>query len=218
MKTKTNRQSRNLIIALLLGDGTICNNNVFKLSHGHKQKEYLEWKIKLMNANGIRNNGLKSYTCTTGYNKGELVYYSQLNITKFIKVLKRVFYKPKKIIANRKLLNRLDAQGVAIWFMDDGCINVQYSSPTKEKVKSFAIRMATCISKADVQIVIDYFKDVWDVSFYAFSEGKGTYSICCGTKQARKFIEIVKPYIIPSLMYKIGVGRLPEMQNIVSQQ
>jgi hypothetical protein len=33
MKTKITKESRNLLIALLLGDGTICNNNVFKLAH-----------------------------------------------------------------------------------------------------------------------------------------------------------------------------------------
>ena len=46
MKTKITKESRNLLIALLLGDGTICRNNVFKLSHAEQQKDYLEWKIK----------------------------------------------------------------------------------------------------------------------------------------------------------------------------
>ena len=59
MKTKFNKESRNLIIGMLLGDGTISNNYVFKLSHGENQKEYLEWKIKLLNEYGIKNNGLK---------------------------------------------------------------------------------------------------------------------------------------------------------------
>ena len=61
MKTKFNKESRNLLISMLLGDGTISNNYVFKLSHGYKQKEYLEWKINLLNEYGIKNNGLKEY-------------------------------------------------------------------------------------------------------------------------------------------------------------
>ena len=48
MKTKFNKESRNLLISMLLGDGTISNNYVFKLSHGYKQKEYLEWKRKIL--------------------------------------------------------------------------------------------------------------------------------------------------------------------------
>jgi hypothetical protein len=33
MKTKINKKSRNLLIAMLLGDGTISNNFVFKIAH-----------------------------------------------------------------------------------------------------------------------------------------------------------------------------------------
>ena len=56
MKTKITKESRNLLIALLLGDGTISNNFVFKLAHCIEQKDYLEWKIKQLNNAGIRNN------------------------------------------------------------------------------------------------------------------------------------------------------------------
>ena len=33
MKTKFNKESRNLLIAMLLGDGKISNNYVFKIAH-----------------------------------------------------------------------------------------------------------------------------------------------------------------------------------------
>ena len=202
MKTKFTKKSRNLILAMLLGDGTISNNNVFKLSHGYKQKEYLEWKINLLNEYGIKNNGLKEYISTCGYNLGFLVYYSQMSITPFIKVLRRIIYKPKKNYANRKLLNRLDSLGLAIWYMDDGHINIR---KTNDKIHGFYIKIATCLTKENNQIIIDYFKEVWNISFYQFKEGKETYSLCCGTQEGLKFIEIVKKHIesCPSMIYKI---------------
>lgn len=202
MKNKITKDSRNLLIAMLLGDGTISNNFVFKLSHCIQQTEYLQWKIKQLNDAGIRNNGLKTYVSTTGYNVGKTVLYSQLNIIPFVKLLRRVFYKPKKIIGNRKLLNRLDARGLAIWYMDDGALSFK---KTASKVHGIYCRISTCLSKEENQIIIDYFREVWDVNFYIFSEGKGTFSLCCGTKEAVKFIEIVKPFVsqIPSMTYKI---------------
>lgn len=203
MKTKTTKESRNLLIGLLIGDGTISNNNVFKLSHGYKQKEYLEWKIEQLNEAGIKNNGLKEYVSSCGYNKGTVVYYSQLSITPFIKLLRRIFYKPKKQFS-RQLLNRLDARGIAIWYMDDGHINIR---KTEDKIHGFYIKISTCLIKEELQVIIDYFKEVWDVNFYMFKEGrprKNTYSLCCGTIEGHKFIKIVKPYIIPSLKYKIN--------------
>lgn len=204
MKTKITKESRNLLIALLLGDGTISNNNVFKLSHCEKQRDYLEWKIEQLKNAGLRNNGLKEYISVKGYNIGKKVYYTQLNIIPFIKVLRRVFYKPYKKLGNRKLLNRLDAKGIAIWYMDDGHINYR---KTNSKVHGFYIKIATCIPKEELQIIIDYFKEVWDIEFYMFHEGKkeNSYSLCCGTKEGIKFINIVKPYVeqVPSMIHKI---------------
>lgn len=202
MKTKINKESRNLLIGLLLGDGTISNNYVFKLSHCEQQRDYLEWKIKLLGNNGIRANGIKEYISTCGYNSGKKVLYTQLSIIPFIKVLRRVFYRPKKILGNRKLLNRLSAQEIAIWYMDVGCINIRKS---KNKIHGFYIRIATCSPEKELQVIIDYFKEVWNISFYKISEGKGTYSLCCGTKEGIKFINIVKPYVqqVPSMIHKI---------------
>lgn len=205
MKTKITKKSRNLLIALLLGDGTICNNNVFKLAHAEQQKDYLEWKIKQLNDAGIRNNGLKTYVKTCGYNTGVNVYYTQLNIIPFIKVLRRIFYKPKKVLGNRKLLNRLDARGIAIWYMDDGHINIRKDK--NGRPMGFYIKIATCLPKNELQIIIDYFKEVWDVNFYMFHEGKkeDSFSLCCGTKEGLKFINIIKKYVlqVPSIVHKI---------------
>lgn len=205
MKTKITKSSRNLLIALLLGDGTIQNNNVFKLAHCEQQKDYLEWKINQLNEAGIRNSGLKTYISSCGYNIGKTVLYTKLNTIPFIKVLKRVFYKPVKRIGNRKLLNRLDSKGIAIWYMDDGHINIRKDKDGRPM--GFYIKIATCLPKEETQIIIDYFKEVWDINFYMFHEGKkeDSYSLCCGTREGLKFIEIVKPYVsqIPSMIHKI---------------
>lgn len=205
MKTKITKESRNLLIALLLGDGTIQNNNVFKLAHCEQQKDYLEWKIKQLNEAGIRNCGLKTYISSCGYNAGKTVFYTKLNTLPFIKVLRRIFYKPTKVIGNRKLLNRLDAKGVAIWYMDDGHINIRRDKD--KRPMGFYIKISTCLPKDETQIIIDYFKEVWGVKFYMFHEGKkqDSYSICCGTQEGLKFIELVKPYVyqVPSMIHKI---------------
>ena len=204
MKSKITKESRNLLIGMLLGDGTISNNNVFKIAHSKSQKDYLEWKIKQLKEAGIRNNGIKSYIKIKGYNVGVPVYYTQLNIIPFIKVLRRVLYKNKKILGNRKLLNRLDAKGIAIWYMDDGHINIRKD---KGRPCGFYIKISTCEPKQEVQTIIDFFKEQWNINFYMFHEGKkeDSYSLCCGTKEGLKFIDIVKPYVsqVPSMIHKI---------------
>lgn len=204
MKSKITKDSRNLLIGMLLGDGTISNNNVFKIAHCENQKDYLEWKIKQLKEAAIRSNEIKSYIKTSGYNAGVPVYYTQLNIIPFIKVLRRVVYKEGKKTFTRKLLNRLDAKGLAIWFMDDGHINIRRD---KGRPCGFYIKISICEPKEEVQTIIDYFKEQWNINFYMFHEGKqqNSYSICCGTKEGLKFIDIVKPYVlqVPSMIHKI---------------
>lgn len=198
MKTKFNKDSRNLMIAILLGDGSISSTHGFRMTHCSAQKEYLQWKIDRLNAYGIKNCGLKSYISTQGYKVGEEYFYTRLAVVPFIKVLRRVLYKKHKQIANRKILNRLTPEGIAIWYMDDGHIN-------HRKDVGIYVRIATCLPKEECQVLIDYFKEVWDINFYTFSEGKNTYSLCCGTAQAIKFIDLVKPYVlqIPCMASKV---------------
>lgn len=216
MKSKITKESRNLLIGMLLGDGTISNNNVFKIAHSESQRDYLEWKVKQLKEAGIRNNGIKSYTKIKGYKTGVPVYYTQLNIIPFIKVLRKVFYKEKKILGNRKLLNRLDAKGIAIWYMDDGHINIR---KTKDgRPMGFYIKISTCEPKQEVQTIIDFFKEQWDINFYMFHEGKkeDSYSLCCGTKEGLKFIDIVKPYVsqVPSMIHKITYDLSQRKRNL----
>ena len=183
MKSKITKRSRNLLIGMLLGDGTISNNYVFKIAHCAEQLDYLAWKVKQLGEVGIRNNGIKSYIKTKGFNIGVPVYYTQLNIIPFIKVLRKVMYKEKKIIGNRKLLNRLDAKGIAIWYMDDGHINIRKDKDGRPM--GFYIKISTCEPKDEVQTIIDFFKEQWNINFYMFHEGKkeDSYSLCCGTKE-----------------------------------
>ena len=216
MKSKITKESRNLLIGMLLGDGTISNNNVFKIAHSETQRDYLEWKVKQLKEAGIRNNGVKSYIKTKGYTIGVPVYYTQLNTIPFIKVLRKVFYKEKKILGNRKLLNRLDAKGIAIWYMDDGHINIR---KTKDgRPMGFYIKISTCEPKQEVQTIIDFFKEQWDINFYMFHEGKkeDSYSLCCGTKEGLKFIDIVKPYVsqVPSMIHKITYDLSQRKRNL----
>ena len=216
MKSKITKESRNLLIGMLLGDGTISNNNVFKIAHSESQKEYLEWKVKQLKEAGIRNNGIKSYIKIKGYKTGVPVYYTQLNIIPFIKVLRKVFYKEKKILGNRKLLNRLDAKGIAIWYMDDGHINLRKDKDGRPM--GFYIKLSICRPKGEVQTIIDFFKEQWNINFYMFHEGKikDSYSLCCGTKEGLKFIEIIKPYVlqVPSMLYKITYDLSQRKKNL----
>lgn len=198
---KLSKEQKSILIALLIGDGTISSNYVFKLSHSTHQRAFLEWKINLLNTLGIKNNGIKEYVSKTGYNEGKQVLYSQMSINPTIKALRRTIYTPKKTLS-RKLLNWLTPLGLAIWYMDDGHINVNTSS--QRSSIQHTIKIATCVDESTANMILQYFKEVWDITFRLFKEGKGTFSVASSSEaDCENFIKLVKPYIIPSLLYKI---------------
>lgn len=200
---RLSKEQKSLLIALLIGDGTISSNYVFKLSHSTLQREYLKWKVGLLNKYGIKNNGVKEYISKCGYNTGKSVLYSQMSLTPTIKALRRSVYTPKKTIT-RKLLEWLNPLGLAIWYMDDGCINVN-TSKQRSSIQH-TIKIATCVDDSTIKTIINYFDEVWGIHFRPFKEGRNTYSIASSSElDCEKFIKIVKPYIeqVPSFLYKI---------------
>lgn len=203
IKRKESKEIKSLLIGMLIGDGTISNNYVFKLSHANEQTEYLMWKINLLNELNIKNNGLKDYISSCGFNKGSNVIYSQLSITPTIKAMRRSIYKPKKTIS-RKLLNWLTPLGISIWFMDDGHININESVQRGSSIQH-TIKISTCVNEETSEEIIKYFFEVWGIKMRKMKE-KTFYSISTSTeKDCFKFIELVKPYVeqVPSLLYKI---------------
>ena len=200
---RLSKEQKSLLIALLIGDGTISSNYVFKLSHSTLQREYLEWKVELLNNYGIKNNGVKEYISKCGYNTGKSVLYSQMSLIPTIKALRRSVYTPKKTIT-RKLLEWLNPLGLAIWYMDDGCINVN-TSKQRSSIQH-TIKIAVCVDDSTIKTIINYFDEVWGIHFRPFKEGRNTYSIASSSElDCEKFIKIVKPYIeqVPSFLYKI---------------
>lgn len=200
---RLSKEQKSLLIALLIGDGTISSNYVFKLSHSTLQREYLEWKVGLLNKYRIKNNGIKEYISKCGYNVRKGVLYSQMSLIPTIKALRRSVYIPKKTIT-RKLLEWLNPLGLAIWYMDDGCINVN-TSKQRSSIQH-TIKIATCVDNDAIKTIINYFDEVWGIHFRPFKEGKNTYSIASSSElDCKKFIKIVKPYIeqVPSFLYKI---------------
>ena len=198
---KITKTSRDLVVFMAFGDGYLNNWGFLSFRHCLKQKEYLEWKMKLLNRSGITTT--KPYfVANNGFGAYEVRTYSH----RFIKLYKKIIYKRHKNIANRHLLNKLTPLGIAIWYMDDGGLA---KKKRDGKIYANELMINTHISKEDNQIIIDYFKEKWGISFRQATT-RGQYRLCCGTKEARKFIKIVKPYVeqVKCMHHKIDV--LPE--------
>ena len=200
---KLNKSQKSLLLGLLIGDGTITNHPDFKMDHSENQKEFLEWKMKLLDLENLKHSNIKEYIQKVGYNVGSIVVRLRISTNPTIKAMRRSIYKPNKTIT-RKWLNWFTEREIAIWYMDDGCINVNTS---KQRTSiQHTIKIATCTDLETTQIIINYFQEKWNIKFRPFREGKNTYSIASSSEvDCLNFVKIVKPYIeqVPSMLYKI---------------
>lgn len=200
---KLNKSQKSLLLGLLIGDGTITNHPDFKMDHSGDQREFLQWKGSLLDAENLKHSELKEYIQKIGYNVGSKVIRIRVGTNMTIKALRRSIYKPNKTIT-RNWLDWFTERELAIWYMDDGCINVNTS---KQRTNiQHTIKIATCTDIETTEVIIKYFMEKWGIKFRPFPEGKETFSIASSSENdCLNFVKLVKPYVeqVPSLLYKI---------------
>lgn len=196
---KKTKLSRLLCLYMSIGDGYINKNGFLSIRHGESQKEYIEFKRNLLYKNGINvtnvyevnNNGYKGYEFRT-YNH------------KFLKLYRRILYTPKKDITLKSIWNRMSPLGLAIWYMDDGSLTIQYKNGNPCRAR---IIISTCLDTIEEHdFIIETIYNKFGVKF-SVCKMKGKYALRCGTKEARKFINIVKPFMqnIQCMQYKLNI-------------
>lgn len=193
---KITKKQRDLIIGLAIGDGSI-NCGRLQILQCEKQKKYVEWKYQLLNSYGIKTTDIKEKN-----NNGFKAYYFKTIPYDFIKTIGNTLYSPQKRIT-RKILNRLNPITLAIWYMDDGGLSQKRANGI---IHANDLMLNTGLQKEENQVIIDYFAEVWDIHFTQV-KNHNVYRLRCGTKEARKFIEIVKPYVdeVGCFDYKVNI-------------
>ena len=87
--------------------------------------------------------------------------------------------------------------------MDDGGLSQKKRNGA---VYANELMLNTCTTRSNNDVLIKYFLEVWDIKFTQVLN-RGHYRLRCGTKEARKFIALVKPYVseVASMQHKLNV-------------
>lgn len=199
-----NKEDRGFVVGCIIGDGHLRERDssvTLSMVHCSKQKDYLEWKVKKLSrilSNGkaakirkISNNGYDGYTWEKGH--------------KYLRILYKWIYKNKVKTVSRYILNFLTAEAVAVWYMDDGSLS--YKKRDGE-IHAREFTLNTYLSVEENQVIVDYFKEVWGIEF-KIVKSKNHYRLRCGGREGWKLIKLVKPYIIPCMLYKIDMKYKP---------
>lgn len=202
LRNRINKIGRNLLIACIFGDGCVSKAGQFSINHSWKQYQYTIWLKQLLEKNGIKTGILSRTTGSNGYLKYTVQYQFRTEITSFTKILRKFMYNGSRVIFDRKFLNRLSAQGLAIWYMDDGSL---LRRKYKGHYCGFYARFSTYCTEKEADTIIKYFNEVWNLYPTKIREHtkNNKYTINFGAKEGRKLFNIIRPYMCPSLMYKV---------------
>jgi intein/homing endonuclease len=184
-----------VLLGSLLGDMGIYkkvrgNPYVYE-QHCLAQSEYLTWKWQIL---GQKLRYFQVKNAKSGYtNESQLGFQSGQT---------PILLPYKDLRNDLSGLSSLEAQGLAVWYMDDGCAGNQLRLSTEgfslEQNKSL---VAFLKSRFDLDIsIMNYTRDI-------DGETK-TYNCLIGSVAAkRKLVDICKPFIHPSLAYKFDLER-----------
>ncbi|KUL44462.1 hypothetical protein ADL12_05425 [Streptomyces regalis] len=196
-------QQWQVILGALLGDGALSKpvrsddaSARFRMGHGAKQVEYLDWKVSLLgNIGHSRSENAK------GAAFADFTPLAELD------ELRRVVYfgDGKKHIT-WEYLKAMTPLALAVWYMDDGSFTVR-SKGVQERTEGGSGRIEICVeamSEGSRVRLVDYLRDTHGLDVKLRTAGKRSIAVLQFTTAASaRFQEIVAPYVHPSMQYKL---------------
>ena len=181
-----------VILGSILGDGHLekhylSGGTILRIAHCDKQLSYLEFKheiLKTVSWNIKHYQRLDNRLKMPLYNRHEFYTKSSLSLNG----LYERWYTPTKTIYKDDLY-KIQPLGLAIWFMDDGY-----------KVGNGGMLSTNCFSMTDLAVIKEMFKSKFNIDVTIYEK---RHLIYFPVKEFKKLVEIIKPYIISCMQYKI---------------
>lgn len=210
------KDHRSILYALALGDGCIVHRtgksknslgyeyerNEYRLQvlHGPKQEAYCRYKAKLLTlALGGKQVNVTKVKNGPG---GKYTAYRFSKNHNYFKQIRSVMYPCGKFTYTEKMLSMLDAHSIAIWYMDDG--SARRNRNKEGVVTSVNSDIATCCSKREAELVIDWFLKEWGIVFKLRHDRKrNQYSVAANTEGSRDLVALICKYVPECMMYKL---------------
>jgi hypothetical protein len=203
---------KEFILGSLLGDSSVTRKNLnyrMAINHGWKQEEYIKHKKEIL-GDLSQSNIIKTFS--KGHNhkiwiKGQFVdkfikdYHGFILSSKvhpyFTELREKLYPNDKKTIS-KWWLDQITERSLAYWVMDDGGAN--------HSDNSYTMQISTyCYTYDEHLLLKDFLKSKFDIDINlqtVKNRGYG-YTIRLNTENSKKLRDLIKPFIIPSMMYKV---------------
>ncbi len=194
-------QQFQVILGSLMGGGNLSpnlhdrNGVRFRMGHGARQADYLEWKTALLGNIGhsVRENdqGARFVDFTPLPELGEL--------------RRAVYLGDGKKFLSEDYLKALTPLALAVWYMDDGSFTVR-SKGVQQRTQGGSGRIEICVeamAEGTRERLRDYLRDTHGLDVRLRSAGSGKSMLTFSTEATAKFQELVAPHMAPSMEHKL---------------
>ena len=177
-------KQREILIGCILGDAHIQNLGKIIIEQSVKQKDYLFWKYSELKNLCYPAKPARIIRIDKRNNKK---YYSNVfYLRQYFRSWRKVFYKEnQKVFPDNLLLTPLS---VAVWYMDDGCFSKEKSTIS---IEGFDEENRNKIQKV--------FYEQFNIETVIGKSKK----LVIRRKSQDIFYDLIRPYIVPSMEYKI---------------
>ena len=187
------RQSE-ILAGCLLGDGYISKRGAIQIEQGSTQKEYLFWKYDQLQSLV----SVQPHQVFRKKKNGEQTSSYRFFLRQYFRVWRRKIYRNGKKVINSELLRLISPLSFAVWYMDDGCKKNEYT----------AVIATDAFSKNSLKKLRQLLKQKWNIATRIKVRKEKDLTkryerLTIGSYDLVRFNELIKPYIIPAMAYKL---------------
>jgi recombination protein RecA len=196
-------QQWQVILGGLMGDGALSPSRIkgslgtrYRMGHGPKQHDYLDWKASLFG-------NIKQ--CRTA-NAGGAAFVDLTPLPEFAELREAVYLGDGHKHLSYDYLKALTPLALAIWYMDDGTF-ANRSKELQERTKDGSGRSEICIegmSPGTRERLIEHLAGAFDL--YPKLSLRGAYKqavLTFAKDETAKLHELIAPFVHPSMQYKL---------------
>ncbi|MGH2790716.1 MAG: intein-containing recombinase RecA, partial [Actinomycetota bacterium] len=181
----------------LMGDGALSKTRRsdeiaagirFRMGHGPEQADYLEWKASLF----------ANVPMSRTVDEKGAVFADLTPLVELADLRKEIYTEGKRKEFSWDYLKRLTPLSLAVWYMDDGHLDVRDDASTSARIQICVQAMTP-----DTRVrLVEHLRDTWDLDV-RLSKVRGKEIIVFSKLAAEEFQSVVAPYIHPSMEHKL---------------
>jgi len=199
VSTAISGEQHSVLVGLLLGDGAMrCKRNaLFEVNHCFAQRRYVEWKYELLR------NLVRTPPKLRSSNGNRLAFrFTTLSLPALTPYYRAFYQNGHKIVPDIAL----SPLALATWFMDDGC-------KSRRTVYLNTQQFDICGQLNAIEMLERCFG-----IGASLNRDKAYFGIRIAGRSISRFLEIVRPYIIPEMQYKLpGAGAMSKASQALIQ-